>query len=70
MHVLFMAEDKLSPSPYLARASCITFTNSVAKDFHPTFLLRGAVCVEIDNFPITKSYTESFLDEHIALLFF
>ena len=42
------------------------FTNNVDQDSHPSFLLFGAVGIEIDGFTICKADAETFLDEHVA----
>lgn len=63
----FSLQDHVTPAAFgIATVS----THACVELLHPAILIRGGVGIEIYDFTIVESDSESFLDEHIALLFF
>jgi hypothetical protein len=69
-HSSFSSLDDFSPGASFSGAGDIALPDGLIEDFHPPFLLHGAVGIEVDNLAVGESDAEALFNEHVAFLLF
>jgi hypothetical protein len=67
-HAAFALEHQLRPWFNLTTSGRLA--DSIGQHGQPAFLVSSAIRVEINNLAISEANTETFFDEHVALLLF
>lgn len=60
---LFALQDKVTPATF---RTATFLADTAFKIFHPAFLISSSISVEINDFAIRESDSESFFNEHVA----
>lgn len=59
-------QDEITPAPF---GTVAFLANATLEDLHPAFLISSGVGIEIDDFAVVESNTESFFNKHVSFFF-